>query len=449
MNKVSVLILGSVSGPQKGQVLYQLTREQLTACQFSTAIVGGFAGATIGIRPGVIRKGNAPFYAHVEIRDDGVLCWEGRLSKPRAVGAWVTQLACLGYYFTALADRTFDSTAAGPVTAGDLAAAVVQESCPALELGQGAQWVDGQGSYTPSDYAGEHPSVVFAALAKAGHPSGYPMDYRVWEGRTLWSVARIPPAVPDYVIGASDPGLTEESDPEGSYGGLSVEYNAESSGTWSITAGNTSTTVAHGLGTTPIINEVKVTVSGYGGAAHLVVQNLTSTTFDIVLDVAATSTAAGGWDVTRRSVVTGRGNDNTFEDRMGLYRNIRLPHVGTLTNPAALALQDAELARRGYPKVTRQINRAGGDGLRTPTLAVRRPCLTRAGEFAWVAYDRTPAGERIYSPITQTTYDCLGGRLAVSPGEPLASLHETLRVLRDSDNMRRAGINPLSGVRVA
>jgi len=70
-------------------------------------------------------------------------------------------------------------------------------------------------------------------------------------------------------------------------------YVTENNGTASITSGNTSVTVTHGLHTTPSIQDITVTpTNDMGNSTKFWIDNITSTTFDINVDAAPTTKSA-------------------------------------------------------------------------------------------------------------------------------------------------------------
>jgi hypothetical protein len=435
---VSVAIYAPVTSPLAGELVASVSPDQLTQCRYATTITGGFAGANIGVRPGVLMAGSLPYFAHVVTLVDDQPVYEGVLTEPARVGGSYTTLPLDGYYFSALDDHTYASDAAGTVSGGVLAQSVIQEAAPRLALGTGDQWADPGGAYVPADYDAKLPSVILNAIAKAATAGTTAVDFRVWDNRVLWSVPRLAPDTPDYLVAAFDEGLSRRESAKATYGALSVLYTAHTAGSASITAGNTAVTINHELGSTPLLNEVHVTFSSMGGAQHAVIQNLTPSTFDVVLDTVATGTATFGWEVTRQDVTTPRVSHPTYTDRMGMSRNIQITG-GTMTNAEALAFRDAELARRAYPTVSTSIKRTGGMGLVTPNSDHIPPHLVRAGGWVWVE------GDDAFLPIVSTDFDALGRVLTVTCGAAMPGLVETLRQLRDADAAARAGVLTLTG----
>jgi hypothetical protein len=434
--RASVTLSGPVGSASEYTPVLALPRPYLTSCRFTTNIVGGYWGATIGVQSGHISAALGtksvfpPPFCHAVIACDGSPSFEARLSEPEANAGWVTSLPLDGYFFTALEDRRFLSAATGIISGGVLLATAVDDAAPALRRGD---WADGGGEWAAADWSGQLPSAMFGAVMKAGHPSGYPLDYRVWDNRTISGYVRVPPTAPDYFIAHDDAGLKRKWSAKGSYAAVVVGYTAHSEGSDTIAAGSSTTTVNHELGITPSLKDIRLTFGSYGGATQATAQNANDSTFDVVLDVNALTIASFGWSVDIKDVATARGVDDTFTDRMGIYRSTTIPG-GTLDNVSAIAYRDAQLALRAYPTVSTTIKRTGFAGLgNTP------PWFVRAGQTVLVE------GDDAVLFVTQTSFDALAGTLDVTLGAPMPSFHESLRVLRDSDAAARAGLHPITG----
>jgi hypothetical protein len=305
----------------------------ITSLRWSSSWPGGFNGAVIGYARVVENKYFASLAAPQDIKGFGDIkilagshtVFEGRVMlRDRDPSGLVKSCTASGYGLSATKDNWYYNKDAELVTTGVLLRSVVSTAAPLLRIGTSSQFVDTGVYYAWAEANGKQPAQFLDQICKAGDSAGNPVDYGVWEKRTLWLRSRVPPKnattkkwAPKYRIPHDDTVDLQENFEE-TVGTVSVQY------------------------TPP------------GGTGD------------------ATSTAT----------------DSTFKARYGgLMRGLLIPN-SVQNSTAAANLRDTYLARHKEPIVSARVTRSGGRGLELATGGEAAPWLVRAGEYVQIGNER-------------------------------------------------------------
>lgn len=196
----------------------------VTDGNFDCDIAGGYSGAHFTLKPGWLDT--VPPGAHIEVRENGSVRWEGMRLRPKYAGRHIVGLEARGYAL-ALTDCNpweTDGLTAPSYDAATIIARAMAQCVPPITVG--AIWQQPEISHPLSDFNDRTPWQVQQQLCAE---SGY--DWQVWEGLQMSLVARTPPAVgsADYQVAIED--CTDwEPDDSSVFTRITVKYTDASTG---------------------------------------------------------------------------------------------------------------------------------------------------------------------------------------------------------------------------
>ena len=267
---------------------------QITAVTIKTNVNKGFDQATIGIAPdpkvqaktGVI-YGQLPEplelrdFTRAELRVGGSTAFEGRLGPANIPS---TQLVINGHWRELYSDDWYASTDTTLDSAGNVIKGMLAAGLSAIRPAAGSGWQDPNSEHAPSEFDGKSVGDALVQITSEGDSLGNDLDWYVWEDRRLHLISRAEPELPDYRVAFDPETMIIQRDPSDVLTRLTVEFKAVNSGTATISSGNTSVTVTHGLGVAPDIENIRIDpTNDLGEGASWYVDAITTTTFDLNL----------------------------------------------------------------------------------------------------------------------------------------------------------------------
>lgn len=233
---------------------------EMTTCQVSTAIPGGFGGLSCGYSvflQGQVtgRLGNPVDFVdlgHIQIfaQDErGPLVFEGRVQTiDSRTGLQATAVTATGYGVGAMAATTDSWYFSPPFTGepaiggGELLRDVITASAPLLNLGDKDAMYEPGGSYLRSNENGRYPNQIIDEVVKAGDYNNNQIIYVVYENRTVQLLPRVPPIDPntneviaDYYIPVDAAHIQWRRDSSLMVGAVAVQFSDGNAGTHGYT----------------------------------------------------------------------------------------------------------------------------------------------------------------------------------------------------------------------
>lgn len=375
-------------------------------------------------------------FNHVQLWGGSALLYEGRLGAYRRPE---TQFAARGYW-SALSDSDFESTSTTATTSGAALTSVLASAAPLVSPAAGDDFQDPQVTHTPSDFDRMRPLAVLDQIVNEGNAQGRMMDWAVWEGRRLHLTQRVAPHHPDYQITHDDTVVDWFEDPDELRSAVALEFTATAFGTATVAAANVSVSVAHNLGFTPDSKQIKITsLSGIGAAKHVFVSSISSSNFQITLDVAPGVPVSFAWIIEAPGTLTDWTENATFVSRWEVIKR-QIVKGGKLTLAAAERIRDTVLEESQQPRISVLIERPFDRPLSGPHGEPRSPWLARGGR--WIA-----VGESEPLIIVRVVVNANTRMVRITAGSSPPTWQTLLGRLQRDTEARRLGLNPVSGGR--
>lgn len=426
---------------------------RLVSVQVSTAINRGFDQLNIGIAPrSDVRREGVTYgqlpepidirpFARAELRIGGYTAFEGRL-MPTNVPA--TRLTVRGDWDALATDDWFASTDTTEDSAGEVVKTMLAASVLRVRPGDSTQFRDPQVTHAPSEFDGRTVNDALTQIVNEGDALGNSVDWYIWEDRRLWLLPRVEPSEPDYRFDLDPATMQVFCDPSNMLSGLVVEYTISASGTATITSGNTSVTVTHGLGVTPDASRVRFFANNNptNDPGNAWVDTIGSTTFAInVRNDPGASGASFAWFAEVPGQRTDEASNADFYREFGFQRRQKV-NVGKMTQAAAERIRDRILVDAKRPRYSARVRVDPGAMLRGPRNEPIAKHVARAGQWGRIA-------DLPMLMAVSTRLDVTGDQLDIDFGERLPTLGEQIRRLQLSEERRRRNIEPESGGAIA
>lgn len=157
--------------------------------RYTTKLPGGFDLASFALkRDGLENWPDLKPFAHVEIRDQGVLVFAGRLMPVARGNQFAVSCTVVGYYFSHLADNEFDSSSSSNRKPKAAIEEVVAQAAPLIVVLPGL--VQDHDSWTVNlsqqNYRRIRPVDLFDQFSTLGDNAGNIWDVAVWDQQRIW-----------------------------------------------------------------------------------------------------------------------------------------------------------------------------------------------------------------------------------------------------------------------